>query len=51
MKVKSYVSPSLEALEMSPEAILCASGADSIDFSTLGSESIEDSGYKINWGE
>ena len=51
MKTKQYDTPSLEVLEMSLEAILCASGVDDIDFSTLGSEGIEDSGHTINWGK
>ena len=51
MKTKRYDSPSLEVLEMSLEAIQCASGVDDIDFSTLGSEGIEDSGHTINWGK
>lgn len=51
MKTKQYDTPSLEVLQVSLEAILCASGAESIDFSTLGSEGIEDSGHTINWGK
>ena len=51
MKTRQYGTPSLEVVEMSLEAILCASGAESIDFNTLGSEGIEDSGHTINWGK
>ena len=50
METTRYVSPALETLEMSLEAILCASADSAIDFSTLGSEGIENSGYTINWG-
>ena len=51
MKTKRYDPPSLEVLEMSLEAILCASAEDDFDFSSLGSEGIEDSGYTIKWGK
>ena len=51
MKIKQYDTPALEVLEVSLEAVLCASAEDDIDFSSLGSEGIEDSGYTINWGK
>lgn len=50
MEVRRYVSPALETVELSLEAILCASVDSAIDFSSLGSEGIEDSGHTINWG-
>ena len=51
MKTKQYDTPSLEVLEVSLEAILCTSAEEDFDFSSLGSEGIEDSGYTINWGK
>ena len=52
MKTKQYDTPSLEVLQVSLEAILCASAEeDDFDFSALGSEGIEDSGHTINWGK
>ena len=32
MKTNPYVSPEIESIDMSIEAVLCASGSDSIDF-------------------
>lgn len=51
MKTNPYVSPEIESIDMSIEAVLCASGSDSIDFTSVGGETLEDSGYTINWGE
>jgi len=51
MKIKHYGTPSLEVLDILQEGILCASVDDDIDFSSLGSEGIEDSGHTINWGK
>lgn len=51
MKIKHYGTPSLEVFDILQEGILCASVDDDIDFSSLGSEGIEDSGHTINWGK
>ena len=53
MKTKLYDAPVSEVLEITQAAVLCASGEENIemDFSSLGSEGIVDSGYTINWGK
>lgn len=51
MNKKEYNKPSLYTEEIFVEGVLCASGDEGIDFSTLGSEGVEDSGHTINWGK
>ena len=51
MRTKHYDKPSLEVMEVAMEAVLCASAEDDFDFTALGSEGIEDSGYTIKWGK
>ena len=50
MKTNAYVSPQLGSINLDMESILCASGSEYIDITSVGGETVQDSGYTINWG-